>query len=359
VPGIAIGVLQDGAEVIHTAGVADVRSSAPVQPSTVFRLASLSKLFTATLAMRCVDDGTLDLDVPIITYLPELRLPSRRAGRSITMRHLLSHTSGLSAAPRHEPPPHDDVLAYVLGAAFTPRQRTAPGAVWAYSNVGYHLAGAVLARLADTSFEEAMRTRLFAPLGLDHTTYGLEEVPPDVLAAGHRRSAQRGKPCEVLPDAYPRFRNPAGGILSTASDVLRFAAMHLHDGELGGTRVLSKEATRAMGVFQVRSGGRDPAQGLGWMLRTLQGTRVLRHAGDVNGFHTQLTLLPARGCAIVILSNGAQGGPTLRTLEAWALARYGDLRPSPTADAWRTTGRWLRWQAHLQFRQFSWRVGHR
>lgn len=355
VPGMAVGVLHDGSEQ-HTAfGIANVETGIPVGSDTRFRIASVSKPFTATLAMRLVEEGLLQLDAPIVTYLPDLRLASERAQRTITLRYLLSHQSGLQGAFTEDHGMGENALPQAIARFHTLRQVTAPGAVWSYCNAGYHLIGAAIARVLDMTYEDAMQSRLFDPLGMHDTTFSAEDVPPPALAIGHVAAKGSGEGLAAAPHYYPRNRNPAGGMFSTTGDLLRFAAMHLSSGMADGARFLSPKTVQLMQAPQVRAGSDAQAYGLGWALRTIAGVAVIGHAGDTNGFRTRLTLVPARRFALAVLANSAQSAAAIQSIETSALAEYCGLQ-GPAFTTSRTTLRWLRWQSRLAMSSVAWKL---
>jgi CubicO group peptidase (beta-lactamase class C family) len=312
-------------------GTANVADGVPVRDDSVCRIASISKLFTATLAMRLVEEGALQLDTPIATYVPDLPLADARARRRVTLRHLLAHTSGLAWTFAEDHGMGEDALLRAVARFHTLRQATRPGAVWSSSNAGYHLVGALIAHVTGASFDDAMRSWLFDPLGLRSTTYFAADLPEATRVMGYRVGApgRRGKAPTGVSQYYPRNRNPAGGIMSTTGDLLRFAALHLDDGRTGGRegpQLLHPVTVRAMQERQARAGNDAEWYGLGWALRTVGGVPLIGHAGDTNGFRTRLTLVPTWGFAVVILANSAESGPAISALEAWALRAYCGLR---------------------------------
>src|SRR5262249_38928713 len=148
-----------------------IETEQPVRPDTLFQIGSISKVYTATLIMQLVDVGKLALDEPIITYLPDLKLADTAARQTITLRHLLSHTSGLFGDYFDDFGHGDDALTRAVATFDTLRQQFAPGALWTYCNSGFGLAGAIIERVIGQPFETAMRERIFKPLGLERSFY--------------------------------------------------------------------------------------------------------------------------------------------------------------------------------------------
>jgi len=291
VPGIAVGVLRTGEAVAVADGVASLDGEEPISPETVFRIASISKPFTATLAMTLVQDGLLGLDEP-----------PPASPVDATLRQLLSHQGGL-ACEWHEPIDRfgedDDALLELLDGE--PEQLpVGPGELYSYSNGGYWLVGAAIARVCGTSFEEAVRARVLEPLALHATTY-----EPKGAACGHNQVEPGADEHRVLEDMYPRVRRPSGGLWSSVADLLRFAEHHL-----GGPGPLSEDSRAEMQTPQIEMG--SESYGLGWDLYESRGRRIVEHPGSVVGFQSVLRLVPAEGVALAGLTNSSRGLAALR-----------------------------------------------
>ena len=325
IPGIVVGVLRDGA-------VERVPSASPScltgRPcgKTASSAWPVSKVFTATLAMILADDGLLDIDRPIIEYLPDLPLADTTARRTLTVRMLLSHQSGLYGDFFIDMGLGEDALARAIAEFGGLRQMTAPGERWAYCNSGFHLTGRVLEVVSGQPFDVLMRERLFKPLGLERTCYFAHEAIVWPHAAGHNPVSPAADEHIVAPQGYPRNRLPAGGVVTNAPELLRFAALHLGDGAVDGTRVLSAEAARAMRTPQIKAANFADQWGIGWDIRDFGGTQVISHGGSINGFQTHLTLVPEQGVAIAILTNSARGSAAVRNIEPAALEQVCGLR---------------------------------
>ena len=290
VPGAAVGLLRDGRTELRAYGTANLEVGWPVRADMLFRIASISKVFTATLAMTAVDDGLLDLDRPVVEYLPDLELQDAAARNTITMRHLLSHTSGLYGDYSADYGLGDDALMRSMPVFATLPQQARPGELWAYCNSGFQLAGTVLARVFDTTFDEAMEQRVFKPLGLERTCFAAHDALGWPSAMGHVQTEPGGDEHVVTGQYYPRNRRPAGGVISNVSDLLRFARMHMGDGEIDGQRVLSASAAQEMRTPQARAGGWANSWGVGWDLRPVGDTIVVGHSGSISGYESLLTL---------------------------------------------------------------------
>ncbi len=331
VPGAAVGLLRNGRAELRAYGIANLDVGWPTRADMLFRIASISKVFTATLAMTAVDEGLLALDNPIIQYLPELELEDDKARETITLRHLLSHTSGLYGDYSADYGLGDDAMMRSMPVFGTLPQQTRPGELWAYCNSGFQLAGTVLARVLDTTFDAAMEQRVFKPLGLERTCFAAHDAFGWPCAMGHVQTEPGGDEHVVTGQYYPRNRRPAGGVISTASDLLRFARMHMNDGEIDGKRVLSVAAAKEMRTPQTRAGGWANSWGVGWDIRPIGSTTVVGHSGSISGFESLLTLVPEQQTAIVVLTNSGRGSAAYPGIEEWLLEHVCGLRQEPLA----------------------------
>jgi CubicO group peptidase (beta-lactamase class C family) len=334
VPGVAVGILRDGQRELYGYGLASIETEQPVKPETLFQIGSISKVYTTTLVMRLVDEGKLALDEPIVTYLPNLKLADAQARGTITLRRLLSHTSGLFGDYFDDFGMGDDALTRAIATFETLRQQYAPGALWTYCNTGFGLAGAIIERVTEQPFETAMRERIFKPLGLERSLYFAHEAIVYANAIGHNQlhpGADEHEVARLYP--LPRWVNAAGGIISNVNDLLTFAEFHLRDGVASdGTRLLSAESAQAMRQEQTRAANFAEGYGLGWALRTVSDEQIVEHGGSTNGFQAKLVLVPPRNFAIAILTNSSRGSVLNEHVRVWVLDHELGLRkerPTP------------------------------
>ena len=325
IPGAVAGVLACGETVVRAAGVSSLATGEAVHEATPFRVASITKPFTATLAALLAHESLLELDAPLCRALPDLRLADARAQETVTLRQLLAHLSGLECEPAHDSSVHGDgdgALRELIGTYGTLGQLTPPGELWSYCNTGYWLAGHAIARAAGTTFEQAARDLLLDPLGMTDSGFVHGGVPPAGAALGHA-PRRPGEPEHKLVAGYgfPRARVPSGGLVSTVPDLLRLAALHLGSPDLAALR---DPVVAAVGAHW----------GTGWSLEELAGTVVAAHSGSYRGFQTQLVLVPARRVAVAVLTNSGRGSALVRTAVEWALAAACNLRrPEPVPVA--------------------------
>ena len=328
VPGMVVGVLeQDGERTVHVHGVASVETGCPVRRDSLFQIGSITKVFLATLALRLVEEGRLDLDTPVARYLPDLRLADHQTEQKLTMRHLLTHASGILGDYFEDYGPGDDALARYVADLHKLPQVHQLGRGWSYCNSGFSLAGRVIEVLTGQSFERAMQALVFEPLGLQRSFFFAHEVIGYPLAVGHRLG-DNGQPVVVRDFALPRSVHPAGGITSTIDDLLTFAAFHLGLARPADPP-LSEASVASMQQPQTLAANWAEHYGLGWALWSLGGIRLVGHGGSTNGFQAHLTLLPASGAAIASLTNHENGSAAYLEVETWLLAERFHLRPVP------------------------------
>lgn len=305
VAGAAVGLIAAGDARSFGVGTTSVLNPLDVTAETMFQIASISKIFTATTAVRLAERGVLSLTEPMRSYLPDLRLADENCARALTLEDLLSHRSGWPGEFDADPSRGDDALARLAEVWEAAPQWVPVGREFSYSNLGYGLAGHVIATVAGKPFEKVVDEEVIEPLGLKRTSFFLEEVAFERWAAGHRRVDDR---IEHAPWWRPRARGPNGGLLSCVEDMLVFARFHLGDGLApDGNRLLSPGALsdmRRARAFDTI----DTSVGLGWMLQRWDGVDAASHYGGTYGFATALVLFPAESFAVVLLTNAAHGG---------------------------------------------------
>ena len=262
----------------------------------------------------------------------DLKLADAQALKTITLRHLLSHQSGLYGDYFDDRGWGDDALAAHVATFDTLAQQYAPGELWAYTNSGFNLAGRVAEVVTEKPFETAMRELVIQPLGLERTFYFAHEAIAYPVAVGHTQVTPGEDPIEIARH-YPLPRNvaAAGGVISTVGDLLKFAQFHMGDGTgVNGERVLSAAALKEMQTVQIHSGLYADEWGIGWDLSTIGGMRVIGHGGATNGFMARLAIAPERGWAIALLTNGARGTALNNRVRDWALEHdLGVKKPRP------------------------------
>ncbi|MEV6395430.1 serine hydrolase domain-containing protein [Streptomyces sp. NPDC051907] len=325
IPGVAVGVWADGREVYACHGVTSLDNPLPVDEDTLFQLGSTTKTFTATALMRLVADGRVELDAPVRRYVPELVLADERAADEITVLNLLNHTSGLDWNIIVDTGDGDDALAAFVAEMAELQLIGEPGARASYSQAAYNLLGRVLENVTGLTYERAVSSLLFEPLGLSNSFFGVADVMTRRFAVGHNPD-EDGALSVAKEWRLTRGNNPGGGLASSATDVVSWARFQLGDGvSENGDQLLPTELLHRMREQTVELRGSNLGDGFGicWFLREVDGVRTIEHGGSTNGQFTELLIVPERNFAVVALSNsGADGIPFNRAAVRWALEHY-------------------------------------
>jgi CubicO group peptidase (beta-lactamase class C family) len=331
VPGAAIGVLANDHVETAGLGVTSIEHPLDVDADTLFQIGSITKTFTGTAALRLVERGALDLDEPVRTYLPELRLADTDVADRVAMRHLLTHTAGWVGDYFDDLGAGDDALSRMVAAIAELSQITPLGEIWSYNNAAFNLAGRVLEAIEERPFETLVRELVLDPLGLERTFFFADEVMTHRFAVGHVEDDDR-ETVVARPWPVGRSSNPAGGLVSTVGDLLAYTRPHLGDGTAeNGERLLEAESVALMRTPQVDLTETE-AMGLSWMLRRRGERQTVWHGGSTNGQTALLTLVPDAGLAVAVLTNHMLGGQLLQDVTNRALRDYAGIdEPEPAA----------------------------
>lgn len=345
VPGVAVGILHKGEREYLGYGITSIETCEPVAPDTLFQIGSVSKVYTTTLVLQLCDQGLLALDEPVMRYVPELGLSDRDARERLTLRHLITHRGGFYGDRFDDHGNGDDALAMAVRAFHDLPQYAAPGELWAYSNAGFDLAGRAVENVLDMSFEQAMRERIFQPLGMERATYFASDAVLHSVAVGHLDAGKSAIRIAV-PFQIPRRANPAGGIISTVAEMIRFAEMHIGDGSYGDVQILKPETARLMREFHTEADF-TRRWGLGWSLREINGVQAVEHTGATNGFMGRLCVIPERNVALAIVTNGENGGSVHSAIYAHILQQVVGFRRKPPTPLALTRGQLSRFEGHF------------
>jgi CubicO group peptidase (beta-lactamase class C family) len=278
-------------------GIADLEWNAPVDASTIFRIGSTTKQFTAAAILKLAEQGKLGLDDPLSRYVPEFDT----GGRMVTIRQLLNHTAGI---PEHTTQPgffaklaplnlsDAELLQLVSGKPFD----FEPGTAWRYSNTNYYLLGMVVAKAGGRPYAAFMQDEFFTPLGLAQTRYGSETAIIPRRAQGYSFDPDTGTHSN---DAAISMNVPGAGgaLVSSAGDLVRWQIA------LTNGRALRRASFEQMIGSPVKMGQGDAHYGFGWVIDRRDGQRVIRHGGSINGFGSVLTWLPESGLRVAVITN--------------------------------------------------------
>jgi CubicO group peptidase (beta-lactamase class C family) len=317
VPGVAIGMLRAGDVEVAGFGVTSVEHPLPVDGDTLFQIASVTKTMTATVIMRLIERGALELDAPVRRYIPAFRLRDAAAQESATVRNLVTHTGGWLGDCFADFGNGDDALARYIAAMAELEQLTPLGEIWHYSNSSFALLGRLIEVVTGKSYEQATRELLFLPLGMTRSCFSAGEAITHRVAIGHVIVDE--KPTVARPWAFPRAITPVGGVVSTANDLMRYAGFHLGDGTApDGARLLSRASLDLMRA-PLADADLDRKVGVSWFVRTVGGVRLQYHGGVAIGQQGVLMLAPDRGEAVTVQTNSARGGLLHQDVTTWWL----------------------------------------
>jgi len=335
VPGVAIGIWNDGEQELHAYGLANLETGYELAEDTILQIGSISKIFTTTLLMTLVDEGLIDLDDPVSKHLPGFRLTEDGTQDQVRVRDLVTHVSGVFGDHFEDFGWGDDALGRYVASMSDLRQIYAPGTLWSYTNSAFNLAGHIIEEKLDMPFEDAVRERIFEPLGMDRSFYYPHEAITYRVSVGHTLVDPAGDEHEVARRwPIPRASGPAGSISSTVENMLRFARFHMGDGTWEGQRILSDESRKLMQSEVIDFAGLADAWGLGWQINYYDDTQVIGHGGATNGFNAHLDVVPARDFAVVVLTNSGRGAAAYREITKWAFEHYlGLTKEEPEAIA--------------------------
>jgi CubicO group peptidase (beta-lactamase class C family) len=325
VPGVAVGVTFDGEEHVAVHGVTSVEDPLPIDAGTLFQIGSTGKTYTATAILILVEQGRIDLHAPVRSYVPELRLKDEQVAREVTVLHLLNHTAGWDGDLFEDTGEGADAIDRYVQRMATIEQVTPLGSMVSYNNASLALAGLVLERVTGQLYERVIRELLLDPLGMRRSFFFLKEIMTYRFANGHRRS-QDGTVTVTRPWDSGRYGVAMGGLSSNVTDQLAWARFHLGDGTApDGARILSESLLRGMQQPTVSCPGNalGDAIGISWLLRDVEGARVVAHGGSMVGQFSIFEMVPERRFAITSLTNCGPNGPEFNEqIYRWAFEAY-------------------------------------
>ena len=309
VPGLAVALVKDG-RVIYVKGFGfrDAAQTLSVDTDTLFRGASTTKAICAALVAMLVDEGKLAWDAPVVAYIPELRFAGGDEYRSVSLRDMLSHRTGL---PRHE------LLWYHNQTLTAPGlverlpflEMSAPlRAKYQYNNLMYALAGLAIERVTGQNWQAFAKARLFDPLGMNRVNLSAPEMAQDANhAIGHTTRARKLLP---IPLRHDPLLGLAGAVNASITDYAKWVQLQLAQGQFGGRRLISTASMAAMWEPLILTSETPRAPdfqrghyGLGWRIDRYRDTLRVAHGGDLNGFTPRVVLLPQANAGLAIMVN--------------------------------------------------------
>lgn len=333
--GAVVAVVQgDEPLLVKGYGYADTERRTPVDPErTLFRIASITKTFTATAVMQLAEQGKVDLDRDIAGYLGGLTIPNR-TGSPLTLKHLMTHTSGFdrTEAAEDEGAPNDTYPLEQYVKDHLPTVVRKPGEAYRYDNYAYDLLGYIVQNVAGEPFEEVVQDRILTPLGMKSSYLVLTPAIQSRLATPYDGD---GGPLPLY-STYPN-NSPDGGLMTTGADMTRFMVAELNGGKLGSSSILSERSLKRMQELSVSIHPDIPGVGYGFESsypELSNGQYVIDKGGAATGYQSHLWLLPERRTGLFIALNSARNARTIqRQLFEAFMNRYYPAAENGKTDA--------------------------
>lgn len=331
IAGAVVLVVKDGRVLFAKGyGYSELERKTPVTvDATLFRPGSISKLFTWTAVMQLVEQGKLDLDRDVNTYL-DFKIPSTFS-QPITLRNLMTHTPGFEEQIKDlinsEGAPVATLRDHLT--RHMPERIFPPGTTPAYSNYGASLAGYIVERVSGRPFNDYVADNIFKPLDMSRSTF-VQPLPAELkplMSSGYPSASGKAKPFEIIEEA------PAGALAATAADIAHFIIAHLQDGRYENAHILQPETARLMHARQFSLNPAMNGMCLGFYEESRNGLRIIGHGGDTYWFHSDLHLVPEAGLGFFVSYNSAGKGELSPRSALWShfLDRYFPYAP-PAAD---------------------------
>lgn len=305
IPGLALSIIHND-EIVYIQGYGVTGpDGTPVTSQTPFIIGSTTKSFTALAVMQLVEAGKIDLDASIQDYLPWFTLADPEQAQQITVRHLLTHTSGFSYLQGDKDILNDDTSDEALEAnirevADTSLSRPVDDS-FEYANTNYDILGLIVQTVSGQSFEDYIEEYIFAPLEMTNSYTSKAQADANGLAVGHTYFF--GSPRVSADAPYPRRKLPSGFLISSAEDLGHFLIAQLNGGRYGGAQILSPEYVTVMHQPAVETGFEGWSYAFGWWTKLVAGEPSVRHGGDTSNFHSDMAFSPTRGWGVAILIN--------------------------------------------------------
>jgi D-alanyl-D-alanine carboxypeptidase len=329
IPGLSVAIVK-GKDIIWADGfgLADHRKGIPCSPKTIYRIASLTKIFTATLAMKIREEGSLNLDDPITAHISALRLTNPWCDpQPVTFRQLLSHTSGLpenipsELTSQKKPLTMKKLVRWLNDEPL----RFLPYSQYGYSNTGYALLGYILSTIASRPYEKLIHQRILEPLGMKDTGFEVPAADAGRLAIGYNNRCvcdhEYGTHCNCshvqVDFNYSTCFNPAGGLYSTVIDLAQFISSQFYEGPAGGSVPLGTQTLTEMQNPVFIEPDWSGASCIGWRTGPIDGNTWIGHMGGLGGFSAEMMAIPQHKLGIVALANqeASIGGICWNSLE--------------------------------------------
>jgi CubicO group peptidase (beta-lactamase class C family) len=329
VPGVSLGIVRNGTVMTSGFGVTNIDHPLPVTDDTVFQIGSITKTFTGTAIMRLVEQGRVRLDAPVRTYIPTFAVRDAAASSNATVMDLLTHMGGWEGDVFEDTGEGADAVSSYVTRLKEVEQVAPLGTVWSYNNAGFIVAGRIVEVVTGKSYEAALQELVTAPIGLKETYITPADVMTLRFAVGHNSSPSGMRVARPWP--IGRYAHSAGGIISTARDLLTYAQFHMGTGPAG---VLSDQTRDRMQAVVVKKHGTDEEMAVTWHINHAGGVRRVAHGGATTGQQAVLTMVPDRQFAVVVLTNSSSGSRLHQDVTRAAMKEFLgviDRDPEPSA----------------------------
>lgn len=301
IPGFCIAVVKNSERIYAKAfGVKNLNTKEDLSILSLFHMASLTKPFVATAIMQLVEKGKIDLEKPIIEYLPYFKLKSSLY-KIITVKQMLSHTSGMPDVEDYEwdkPVYDNDALEKYVRSLADKDLVSIPGESYNYSNMAYEVLGDLIAKVSGKFFEDYIQKHILTPLGMKYSTLMKNEANSKLLTSPHVLKNSKVVVNNFFP--YNRIHAPSSTLISNVVDMSHWAIANLNYGKIGSKHILKKTSYAIM--WKSRKAGINNVN-IGWKLDDYRGNRIVYHGGHDTGFRSYIMLLPEKVLGIIVASN--------------------------------------------------------
>lgn len=298
IPGVSLAIVKDGKPILVKGyGFANLEHQVPVKPETIFQSGSVGKQFTAMAVMLLIEEGKIGLDDKISKYLGDVP----ESWQNITVRHLLTHTGGLTDYPKDFDFRRDYTEDELLKQAMAVPTAFLPGEKWAYSNLGYMTLGVIIGKVAGKFYGDFLKERVFSPLGMTTARVISErDIVPNRAAGYEVRDGQIKNQGWVSPSLNT---TADGSLYLTVLDMVKW------DYALTNNKLLSKAAYAQMWTPVRLADGKEQLYGFGWGLRRINGKRLIDHSGSWQGFKSYIARYPDNRLTVIVFANSSNSNP--------------------------------------------------
>jgi CubicO group peptidase (beta-lactamase class C family) len=304
IPGISCGVRFGDTVETASFGVTNTNHPLNVNDEAFFQIGSITKTFVALAVMRLVDAGRIDLERPVKELLEDFALSDKGAEEKITVKHLLTHTSGMKGDYFKDFGYGKDALEKMVKSMSAIPQINPPGKILSYCNSGFYVAGRAIEVFTGKPFEEAINEMVSKPLELDKIRFFPEEIITERFAVGHQ--IEKEHISIARPWHIGRAMHPAGGIITNVKDLLKYSAFYFAESAPRRSGIISEDSFEALTTGKIDA---SPASkvALGWFVEEIEGVKVLQHGGGTNGQISLLIIVPDLNFSAAILTNSSEG----------------------------------------------------